>query len=373
MSLFASDVGINALYGIKHASDDRSWAPEIAAGSLGASLPLARLYQYHTRDVPAMRSLAEETPIYSPSEMARKLKFGDIGFEGELTNGLPFLGATARGAQGSPWYHSFVVGPRHRLYHGGGHSIFGDQVFDIPGGAMQATLNLVDRYKSDPAGFVKDLASGQISTLSAEDLLEHFRENRLQNRTMRSIGRNPEAFTRFLREQVPTFKGYFNQSTDYPASALFMRPNVKMTPAIASDVNRVLRNMVGTPYSMTSAVGAGARSTLLPTILPGSSGARSVCIPGTSTCGELPAAAMKAMGIHPGFIRTRLPVELMQSEGLRPVGMTAFNMPVSQLRRQLTGNIDQLAKSRTRLGLLLAALLGGAGFGSVALRRRSKD
>ena len=355
--------------GFPKREQDESLLPELGGGLTGAALPLASLHQYHNQYVPLMKRLFRNTPIYSSSEMGNRLRFGDIGFEGIIGPGseLTVDANLAKAFQGTPLYHAFVMGNRHKLYHGGGHSIYGGSVKDLAGQITDPVIDVISRYGGDQDALLRDLRSGRLVKRIGNQLHRSNLHTSRQTSLLGKFIRDPEDWKNFERRHVTPFSRYYKEWPD--ETALFMRPNVTMNPGMRSDIQHLFKRMSGAPYSNLRATLGGLRNILLPSFGFGrGTGSSTLCALDSSMCGELPAAALKAMGLNTRPVGTTLASDVMANPALTPVGIMSHTLNRPQIRAALMDQLEAASNSRTRLGLLGALGLGALGAGAVSLR-----
>jgi RimJ/RimL family protein N-acetyltransferase len=344
---------------------ERSAMPEVIAGGVGAGLPLASLHQYHSRDLPALRQVFEQARPMGIDSLLRKVQHGDFMFDGigeAADKVLGGFGGMAQQFQGSTPFHASMIGDNRKIYtglkknrfasysSGGGHSYATDAFGRVMESAMDVGLDPRSPMRT-VRKFRKALDDRAASELAYRQRLAHGVET-------------PDSLHDAYKGKNTATKRHVTLGMRFPGGV-----PANQVEAVA----QIMDIMHRSPYSSRKAVTAGLLNVLLPRklreLLPGRPG-----VPTSSMCGELPCRVISQLGgkpkLHPGL---SLPIDHMTSGELKPFGFSVKGLKAKEMRPFVQNLLNDVAKNRTKLGLMAALGLGGTAAGAVSLRRLREE
>lgn len=331
--------------------EDRLSNLNLLGAATGASLPTASLYQYLARDYPAVRELLRQTPYVSRSKLQRRIRVGDVLFEGAMKpNEVTMFGRMARGGQGITPYHAFMVGPGRNVFHGGGEHGYVDEF----GRRMQPFIyeNPTPRQFVDP-DYWKGVAESWDSEL---EWAKKHKTKLVDPAYRKTFWQRLSALMQSSKNEVVLG----TRATGMPKGRL------------PKELAGVLDEMNARPYGTGKAMLVGLENLLLPRSMRGafsSAAGKKWCVPGSSTCGELPGGILSRLGLWKMSPGSTLPIDLLASGKLKTYGMTIPNSRLDPLeaKAQILKVLSRSRIPRVGLGLATIAGAGGLGFGASRL------
>lgn len=324
---------------------------------LGGALPAAALGQYWLNDYGKIRKILETVPIYSPKELQRKIKPGDVGMTGHIDhNQGSVIGNASRYVSGSPLGHGVGVGKYKKIHE---VAALGGELIDIP-----------KRHRYEGGGTVLDRFGNLIESakkgINVKNKTIVERLNIAQKHMHTSERIRKKLLDRAAVEAAPVKKLETLKGSLYPRlyskddEYAIMFKNKKLTPNQRVRLVKKLEKLTVLPYSLSAGASTGLKRIVAPKV-EGISDASCT----DTMCGDNVGAANKMTG--KGYKGRALPSDVFLNSDFVPVGVATSreNMSPNRLRKAMLASLSHSAKQRTKLGLGATGLgmMGGAGLG----------